>query len=188
MHVETRVLSRRVHAACRAADWWAVDVACPAFEQILDAKIAAQLAAAPQAPWAVDARPDPGLRVAMAGGAGWPSHAPAGHVRGYAETGSRVGVEGTARSLPPPVASRGPAMPPRPRLALSTSGREALERLRQWGADLPDDFTADELKRAYRHLARQFHPDHHATASAATRAALGSAFHQIHVAYRQLAQ
>ena len=188
MHEDTTIPSRRVHAAGRPADWWAVDVvARPAFEQILDAKIAAQLAAPPAA-WAVDARPDPGLRVAMAGGVGWPSHAPAGRVRGYAEPGSRVGFEPTVPPLPPPAAGRGPATPPRPRLALSPSGREALERLRQWGADLPDDFTAEELKRAYRHLARQFHPDHHATAPAATRAALGSAFHQIHVAYRQLAQ
>ena len=36
MHEDTRILSRRVHAACRAADWWAVDVvARPAFELML---------------------------------------------------------------------------------------------------------------------------------------------------------
>lgn len=74
---------------------------------------------------------------------------------------------------------------PRP---LGPAAREALHSLRQRGADtLADDFTADELKRAYRQLARRHHPDQHPGASATARAELAAAFRQIHEAYRLLA-
>ena len=149
-----------------------------AFEQVLDAKLSAHVASAPPRAAAVDARPDPGLRVAMLDTPTW----------------TVTGRRGTAAFAACWPAENTPdpdfrvAAPPRPRRLLGAAGREALRHLRQWGAELPDDFTSDELKHAYRQLARQFHPDQHPTASAATRAALGGAFHQIHLAYRSLTQ
>jgi hypothetical protein len=183
-------LARRVHAPSRAADWWSVDATSSAFEQVLDAKLAAQLGEAPRAAWTVDARPDPGLRVAMAGGATWFGPGLAGAGASYGPRGVHVAAGTTAAPAPRPAgaAAREPAQRACAHRQLAPVEREALSRLRQWGAPLPDDFTHDELKRAYRHLAQQFHPDHHATASPATRAALGGVFHQIHVAYRLLAR
>ncbi len=159
-----------------------------AFEQVLDARLAASWATAPPVAPAVDSRPDPGLRAALAGAFDWLGRAAAGFERGYGTAAASTAARRPAAGRP--AAGRPAAVPPpapsRPARTLPASQREALGRLRQWGADLSDDFTADELKRAYRRLARQFHPDAHASAPAAVRAALGGAFHQIHLAYRLL--
>lgn len=151
----------------------------PAFETILDARIAAHVAEASRAVPAVDERPDPGVRFVLSGAAGaaWVFARPRGPAPS-AVPPAHAGAHAPATPAPPAT---------RPARRLSAAEREAARRLRQWGADLPEDFTDLELKRAYRQLARQFHPDQHPAASAATRAALGGAFHQIHLMYRLLA-
>jgi hypothetical protein len=107
------------------------------------------------------------------------------------ERGARVA--GPAAS---PAASAGSAReadaarPPVSRIArrLSEADRASLDVLRRSGANLPDDFTPDELKAAFRQLAFRFHPDQHPGATAAERLALGRSFAQVHAAYRGLRQ
>lgn len=153
------------------------------FEHVLDARIAAHRSM-PPAPPALDPRPDPGLRVAMAG-TPWLSMRVAASGRAYGATASAAG---TPRHRHATATTTGLGRPPaarRPR-PLSAAGHQALARLRQWGAELADDFTPDELKHEYRRLAMRYHPDQHPRASAATRAALGGTFHQVHDTYRTL--
>lgn len=168
------------------------------FERILDAKVAAA-GTLRTAPPVVDARPDPGLWFAMAGGGA--------AAFGFASTG--LGARGPRRAWPSPDGTQrgtgpriappaqrwpvAPVVPPgvaaaaRPRRTLLPAERNALEWLRQCGEPgLPDDFTPDELKRAYRRLARRYHPDRHIGADQPTRSALAATFHRIHEAHRLL--
>ncbi len=56
----------------------------------------------------------------------------------------------------------------------------AIAVIRHLGAtDLSDAFSAEDLKRAFRRLARQFHPDHASTAD-------GAKFRDLHAAYQIL--
>jgi DnaJ-domain-containing protein 1 len=60
-------------------------------------------------------------------------------------------------------------------------------RLDAWRVlGVPPGAAVDEVKRAYRKLARQTHPDLHPGASAAERKTLAARFHEITEAYKQL--
>jgi hypothetical protein len=75
----------------------------------------------------------------------------------------------------------------RRRRALGAPGRRALDQLRRCGAiDLGEDFTTDELRRAYRVLAKRYHPDRHPGATELERARLAEAFAEVTSAYRHL--
>jgi hypothetical protein len=65
---------------------------------------------------------------------------------------------------------------PRPARALSASQRQALDLLNSLGAQLTADFTRDELRSAFRALARRFHPDTNPTVSGREFAALRGAY------------
>ena len=75
---------------------------------------------------------------------------------------------------------------PRPSRRLSLRQREALETLRTLGATLPADFTDDELRRAFRTLARRYHPDRHPGCSDEQRSTLCSLFGHAYEAYEVL--
>jgi DnaJ-class molecular chaperone len=69
---------------------------------------------------------------------------------------------------------------------LSSSQQRALDRLITLGATIDGSFTADELRSAFRALARQYHPDRHPMATAAQRAQLSSVFTELRQAYEDL--
>jgi hypothetical protein len=64
--------------------------------------------------------------------------------------------------------------------------RLALASFRQLGAGLGPEPTAEELKRAFRDLARRYHPDVHPTLSARERRPLETRFAAVVNAYRTL--
>jgi hypothetical protein len=77
--------------------------------------------------------------------------------------------------------------PARPTRRLTATQRIALDCLRDLGAStLPDDFTDAEAKRAFRLLARRYHPDRHPDADEGQRSHLSREFDRITHAYRQL--
>lgn len=61
-------------------------------------------------------------------------------------------------TVPPQWARAYPAAP-RPAHRLNDAQREAFARLSALGATLPANFTAEDLRREYRQLAWQLHPD-----------------------------
>jgi hypothetical protein len=77
---------------------------------------------------------------------------------------------------------------PRPRRRLAAPQRQALAELVALGARLGDDFTAAELRSAFRALARHYHPDRHTTASASAREVFARQFARVHDAYRLLSE
>jgi hypothetical protein len=70
--------------------------------------------------------------------------------------------------------------------ALSPRHRRALLRLVELGADISTDFTAEELRSAYRGLARRYHPDHHPQTSDAEKRQLAYLFTQARDSYAEL--
>lgn len=71
---------------------------------------------------------------------------------------------------------------------LTAADRASLDALRRFrGVSLPDSFTLEELKAAYRELAFRLHPDQHPEADADARLELGRQFASVHAAYRRLA-
>lgn len=60
--------------------------------------------------------------------------------------------------------------------ALTDVQRLALEGLVLLGAELTDAFTADDLRREYRRLARRYHPDGRADAGPLERAQMARSF------------
>ena len=74
----------------------------------------------------------------------------------------------------------------RPRRQLSANERAALEQLNALGAAVGADFTADELRSAFRSLALTFHPDRHPRSSSSEAATLSRRFIALHDAYRAL--
>ncbi len=78
------------------------------------------------------------------------------------------------------------ARPRRPLRTLTSGQRQSLEALNAAGADLSDNFTAQELRRAYRRLAQRLHPDRQHDAGAAERTRLGERFGNATVHYRRL--
>lgn len=93
-----------------------------------------------------------------------------------------------AAASPRPVrpVPRAVPMPPVARRLLTSPERRALERLCALGARLDDRFTADDLRRAYRHLALQLHPDRHVALTPVARVKLADAFARATEAYRCL--
>jgi DnaJ-class molecular chaperone len=63
-----------------------------------------------------------------------------------------------------------------------------LAILEALGAVLPADFTSDELRAAFRSLARRYHPDRHPRCSEDERIRLGVLFGHAHDAYRTLSR
>jgi hypothetical protein len=63
--------------------------------------------------------------------------------------------------------------------ALTADQRLALDALNRCGADLTADFTAEELRSAYRALARSFHPDRHTTNTHVDQTRLARLFGEI---------
>jgi hypothetical protein len=78
-----------------------------------------------------------------------------------------------ARPAPTPVPARAEAPPP---VRLSTLERQTLDDAR----------TPDALRRAYRTLARRYHPDHHHGSNAAERERLARLFAEATEHYRLL--
>jgi hypothetical protein len=112
-----------------------------------------------------------------------------------------TGLSGAPRPVPRPVsppASRPVAAMPRPparvapragqipRRMLSPRQLVALRRLEELGADLGTDFTPEELRSAYRRLARRYHPDHHTDTTDAERHQLARLFSQASDSYAEL--
>ncbi len=74
----------------------------------------------------------------------------------------------------------------RPHRVLSTRQQQALQQLVQLGAHIDGDFTARELRTAFRTLARRYHPDRHPGTSEFEKAKLARQFATLHDAYRVL--
>jgi hypothetical protein len=86
-----------------------------------------------------------------------------------------------SHAIPAPVPEPEPAetlLQPR-----TESERHALLRLQALGAGLPGAFTEGHLKRAFRRIARQIHPDGHPALSSAAHAALCRDFADARQAY-----
>ena len=81
---------------------------------------------------------------------------------------------------------RAPACAMPARRALSAREREAVAEMETLGAQLPADFTFDELRRAFRALALEYHPDRHAQGTTRDKAQLGQLFTRAREAYRVL--
>ncbi|MDP1570535.1 MAG: J domain-containing protein [Vicinamibacterales bacterium] len=90
---------------------------------------------------------------------------------------------------PPAPVSPGPAsaaVPIRPRRVLTARAQAALHLFAELGAGVPADFTDEELRRAFRTLARLVHPDRHPGASPDEHARLSRLFARVMAAYRDL--
>jgi hypothetical protein len=74
----------------------------------------------------------------------------------------------------------------RPNRTLSPQAQSALDRLNALGAGIHADFTPQELRHAFRTLARRYHPDRHPGSSATEKARHSRQFIQLHDAYREL--
>lgn len=156
------------------------------FSRILDEKLGAgpgarpsRPAAAPVPPWSPGPRP-----VFLFGDLPGASQRERRHAYGTGRPHFRqdpaAGQSGSPATLRADVA-RGAAR------RLSAAQQNALDCLRARGAAwLSSDFTAPELKRAFRMLAREFHPDRHPGASEAERTALARTFASICDGYREL--
>jgi DnaJ-class molecular chaperone len=69
---------------------------------------------------------------------------------------------------------------------LTPAQRKAVAEMVSLGASLDTDFTADELRGAYRQLARRYHPDLHSTCTEREKARLSALFTRAHASYQIL--
>jgi hypothetical protein len=75
---------------------------------------------------------------------------------------------------------------PRPARPLAADQTRAFAELAGLGADLRPDFTAGELRSAFRALARRYHPDSHPGSSEVAKARLAGLFADLTKNYRRL--
>jgi len=78
--------------------------------------------------------------------------------------------------------------PTRPDRHLTAPQRRALADLTALGAAIDASFTREDLRSAFRALARRYHPDRHASRGDADPARLSAQFRLLHDAYRVLAR
>ena len=108
-----------------------------------------------------------------------------------------VAVEMPKRAIPaaprpvPPVRDKTPAeaAPRKPRRVphrLNPAQQRALRELLACGAELHDDFTADDLRRTFRSLAQRYHPDRHPGAGVDEHRRLATTFARVNDGYREL--
>jgi hypothetical protein len=104
------------------------------------------------------------------------------------ETGvRRLGYTQSAVPLHARIAAQQvPLRPAAPRRVLSTAQEQALAAFNELGASLGSDFTATELRAAFRSLARRYHPDRHPGTNDTQRSHLATLFAQAHSAYKHL--
>jgi DnaJ-class molecular chaperone len=74
------------------------------------------------------------------------------------------------------------------RRRLTPSQQKAVDEMVSLGASLGADFTIDELRGAYRQLARRYHPDVHPSCSEREKARLSALFTRAHDSYQILLQ
>jgi len=108
-----------------------------------------------------------GVRTAGTSAWAWRSEPPLGSAFLFARPLTSAPPRWIGGEAPPP------RRPPHP---FTDVQRLAFERLVRLGADLADDFTAEDLRREYRQLARRYHPDGHAHCGALERAQLARCF------------
>ena len=117
------------------------------------------------------------------------SHAAAG-TAAPASGAANISATTTARQVlesgaPSRVLATPPARVVAPR-RLSPRQRRALDRLVELGAEISADFTPEQLRSAYRRLARRYHPDHHPETTEAQRQQLARLFTQARDSYSEL--
>jgi hypothetical protein len=84
------------------------------------------------------------------------------------------------RSIAAPTAAPVPSPEPlRPLRTLAPREQRALRQLIALGADLRPDFDAVELRRAFRILARRYHPDRHPDSTEEVKAGLSRTFAEL---------
>jgi hypothetical protein len=77
--------------------------------------------------------------------------------------------------------------PPTPKIRLNACERRALAALNDLGADLGESLSLSTLRRAFRRLARRYHPDRHPGSSAAEHERMARVFVEVTEHYRVLA-
>jgi len=80
-----------------------------------------------------------------------------------------------------------PAPRPGPATRLKPHEQLALAALNRLGADLADNISSSELRRAFRRLARRYHPDRHPGSTKAEQQRLSRLFTELTTQYRLLA-
>jgi hypothetical protein len=172
-----------------------------AFDDLLDGHLAQQAAVVGRAgaAWSVatgtaatygfffDTRPHPafGTMAVAATGIAMPQAAPAARPLGalhfdtplFSPGPRATGAPGFDTCRPVAARRRGP---------WSDRQRAALEQLVALGARVNERSAPDELRSAFRALARRYHPDRHTCATASERAHLASQFARVCDAYRLL--
>jgi hypothetical protein len=79
-----------------------------------------------------------------------------------------------------------PRKPRRVPHRLTPAQQTALRELLACGAELHDDFTADDLRRTFRSLAQRYHPDRHPGAADDEHRRLATTFARVNEGYRVL--
>lgn len=172
-----------IHASRRATDFPGV-LTAPAFSDVLDEKLGASGVRGQGT-----VGPSRVLRDAawgFASTAPFPSAAAPRVFAAYRATGpARAGEPaGACLSEAQPSARRAPDAPVR---LTTAQEREALARLRRLGADdLGPTLATTDLKRAFRELARRYHPDSHPDLNGEASARFAAMFAEAADAYRTL--
>jgi hypothetical protein len=113
---------------------------------------------------------------------------PAGSVAAMGAPATPAAAAGARRAYERPAGSmRGPVAVPTGLIrALTPRQQRAFDAMTALGAGLRGDFEAADLRRAFRQLAREFHPDTHPDCTPAELAHLSRTFADLHDHYRCL--